>query len=851
MIYKLLLSMIMAAGTLTAAAQEEVTEPPAEMDGQHRGVVRTGIAGKVVDGRNKKGLEGITIQLYALVRDSAGGRREAAAGTLVSRANGDFAFNGLPAVDSFRVLVSGVSFEPVEQWVVVNGTGITDLGNISLNQSVQTLQSVVVTAQRSALQMGVDRRVFSADRSLTAAGGTAVDLMKNIPSLTVDVDGNVSMRNAAPQIFVDGRPTILTLDQIPADNIERVELITNPSAKFDASTSGGIINIILKKNKRVGMNGIVSAGVGHPDIRSGNINLNMRQGKFNFFVVGSLFQGGGIARGASERQNKEDGIVTSFFNQRSRNDRLRRFGSVRFGTDFFLDNRNTITVTQSIVNGRFTNEQTQSQEFLDGFKQLERTGSRLLSSRSYFKRYNTQLNYVHKFPQAGRELSANVNYNYGNGGDNTNINNLFFNPDGSVHDATARLRNAGRNDNDQLTIQVDYETKQGENGKLETGVRSFINNQQSIFDAFAVNNGLETKLPLSNNYKYREVVNAAYITYTNKIGSIGYQAGLRAEHSQFDGELVDSARKFGYALPTQLRNIFDGLFPSLYLSKEIGEGQQLQLNYSRRIRRPDFWNLNPFVDINDPLNISQGNPQLRPEYTNSIEFNYSKEYKSGNFLGSVYFRNNVGDITRYSDTLSAVQYKELNNAAIDSNAILSTFVNAQYTNRMGAEFTVQQKFGPRFDVTPTLNLQYRDVRGRVGDLVLDNRGFNWEAKLIANYRLETEHKASFWNNFSLQAIGEYESREVVPQGVRIPNYSLDMALRKDFLKNKKATITFNVQDVFNSLRFGSEIETFNFYQELWSRRNVRSFRVVFTYKFGDPNFTFGKRNGDRDRGGED
>jgi outer membrane receptor protein involved in Fe transport len=834
-----------------AQAQEEDREPPVEINTARPILSEPRIYGKIIDPRTRKGAEGVTVQIYAALPDTA----EASTGslplkTLITRANGDFSFSGLPPADSFRLVVSSVGFEQVEQWVMPADATGTDLGNITLETAVQTLSGVTVSAQRPALQMGVDRRIFTADQSLTATGGTAVDLMKNIPSVTVDVDGNVQLRNASPQIFVDGRPTILTLDQIPADNIERVELITNPSAKFDASSSGGIINIVLKKNRRVGLNGIVSAGVGSPNIATGNVNLNLRQGKFNFFTIGSFNQSGGRARSQSERQNKDKGLPTSFFNQQSWNDRLRRFGSVRFGLDFFLDNRNTISVTQNIVNGRFTNEQEQYQQFLTSDRILERTGQRLSNSKSNFERYNSQLNYVHKFPQAGRELSANVNYNWGSGGDNTIINNTFTKPDGSPFASPARLRNVGDNTSNQVTAQVDYETTQGENGKLETGIRTFINNQHSIFNSFSVANGQETKLPVSNNYKYRELINAAYVTYTNKLGSIGYQAGLRAEHSQFDGELVDSARKFGYAYPESFRNLFDALFPSLYLTKEVGDRQQLQLNYSRRIRRPSFWNLNPFVDFNDPLNISRGNPELRPEFTNSIEFNYSTDYGGNNFLGSVYFRNNQGDITRYSDTLTSAQYTQFNNPAIDSNAILSTFVNAQYTNRLGAEFTLQQKFGKTFDLTPTINFQYRKVKGRVGDLVLDNSGFNWEAKLIANYRFMPVNERSVFNNFSLQAIGEYESREVVPQGVQIPNYSLDMALRKDFGKAKKATLTFSVQDVFNSLRFGSELETEYFYQESWSRRNVRSFRLVFSYKFGDMNFQLGRRNEGPQRGGD-
>ena len=268
------------------------------------------------------------------------------------------------------------------------------------------------------------------------------------------------------------------------------------------------------------------------------------------------------------------------------------------------------------------------------------------------------------------------------------------------------------------------------------------------------------------------------------------------------------------------------------------------MNYSRRIRRPNFWQLNPFIDINDPVNISQGNPQLHPEFTNSFEFNYNQRYEKGNFLGSIYYRNNQGDITRYSDTISAAQYQQLNNAAVDPNAIVNTFINAQYTNRLGAEFTLQHKLGKNFDVTPSINFQYRKVKAEVGDLNLSNSGFNWDSKLIANYKIETE-KPSFFNNFGFQVIGEYESPEVVPQGKRLEQYSVDFALRKDFLKDKKAALTFSINDVFNTNKYGSIYDTENFYQESFSRRNVRSFRINFSLKFGKADFKLFNKNTQR------
>ncbi len=343
------------------------------------------------------------------------------------------------------------------------------------------------------------------------------------------------------------------------------------------------------------------------------------------------------------------------------------------------------------------------------------------------------------------------------------------------------------------------------------------------------------------------MVNALYLTYSNTIGSVSYQTGLRAEHSKFDGSLIDSGKNFGYTYPGNFKNIFDGLFPSLFLTKQVNDRAEMQLNYSRRIRRPNFWQLNPFVDINDPLNISQGNPQLRPEFTNSFEFNYSQRYNKGNLLGSVYYRNTQDDITQYSDTITTDQYQQLNDAAIEPNAILNTFINARSMNRIGAEFTLQQKFNKKFDITPTVNGEYQMVNADIKNLDLSNEGFNWEAKLIANYKITTE-QPSFFNNFSFQTIGEYESPRILPQGKRIPEYSVDVALRKDFLKNKKASVTFSVNDIFWTDRDGSIYDTEIFYQET-NRRNLRTFRLNLSYKFGGSDvkiFNRDNRNDDDD-----
>jgi outer membrane receptor protein involved in Fe transport len=692
--------------------------------------------GKVTDNPGSKGIEAVSVQLYT------GSSFDSLVTAMFTRPNGDFRFNNLPAVDSFKLVITAIGYATKERFISfnennTNATIVKDLGNLQLEQDVQALTNVTVTAQRPALEMGIDRRVFNVDQNLTAVGGTAVDVMKNIPSVTVDVDGNVTLRNSSPQIFVDGRPTILTLDQIPATDIERIELITNPSAKFDAASTGGIVNVIMKRNKRVGLNGIVTAGVGYPDILNGNLGLNMRQNKFNFFLSANHNQSGGKTTAKTLRQNKENGVVDNYFNQFSTNERNRRFNSLRFGVDFFADNRNTISITQGIVKGNNRNEEIQDQEFLNSNKALERYGDRTSTGRSENERYNTQLNFAHKFPEYGKEFTASINYNYGKGNNNADILNRFYQPDGTIN-SSATVLNRGSNNNNQLIFQADYVNPYSENSKIEAGVRSYVNNFENRFAAFSINNGTQTLLPLSNNIEYREMVNAFYLTYSNKINTFAYQAGLRAEHSDFDGKLLDSGKEFGYNYPNDFKGIFDALFPSLFLTKQIDDRKEMQLNYSRRIRRPSFWQLNPFVDINDPLNISQGNPALRPEFTNSFELNYSQRYNNGSFLSSVYYRNTQGDITRYSDTITTEQYQQLDEAAIAPNAILNTFINAKSQNRVGAEFTLQHKIGKNFDITPTINGEYQMVNAEVQDLDLSNSGFNWEAKLITNYRLTTE-----------------------------------------------------------------------------------------------------------------
>lgn len=811
------------------------------------------VYGKIIDLQTGKPIELVSVQLSMRWTDSITNKEnDSLIRAMLTKSNGEFKFDGLPAADTLLLDFSAVGFgESTKVLAFSKAPGLVqkDLGNIVLARDVEQLETVTIMASRPALRMGIDKKIFDVDKSLTSKGGSAVDVMKNIPSISVDVDGNVEMRNSAPTIFVDGRPTILTLDQIPSDNIDRIELITNPSAKYDAASSGGIINIILKKNKRKGINGMASLTGGTQGVFNTNANLNLRQGKLNFFISGNHSESAGNSKGTSFRENKSEGLVESYFDQASLNFRESNFNSLRFGLDYFIDNRNTISISQGMRGGKFNRNETQTQNYLDNVKVMERYGKRVSESDFNFNRNNTQLDFSHKYPKDGKELSGGVNVNYGKVKDFTAINNTFYFPDGELFQPPVLVENNGANNSNNVTVNVDFVNPLSEESKIEMGLRSYVNNYKSFFNSYSIENGAKTKLPLSNNYEYEEQVHAAYFTYTGMINEIGYQLGLRGEYSKFTGTLIDSSRQFGYEYPSSIKNIWEALFPSVYLSKKVNETTELQLNYSRRVRRPNFWQLNPFIDINDPLNIQQGNPALKPEFRNSLEFNYSKNLKKGsNFLGVLYLRNTMGDITRYSDTLTAAQYEQLNNAAVDPNAILNTFINSKSANRVGLELTLQQKISPDFDITPSASFAYRKVVAQVDKLNLSNEGFNWSTKLTANYKIRTANEDGIFNKLGLQLNGEYESPRVIPQGKRLKQFSADFALRKDFLKNDKGTLTFSVNDIFNTQKYGVIYDTENFYQETYRRRRVRSFRISFSYRFGDANFSLFKRNGG-DRGG--
>lgn len=814
--------------------------------------------GKVVD-ENKKPLPYASVQLTVMRFDSASRtmQEKIIAGQLTEE-NGDFSLENLPVRGQFTLKINYMGYATYEQKVAFNiktpeggkrpngeGGGMAasaekDLGNIVLQTSSQMLKEVTVSAEASQFTLALDKKVYRVDKDGVAAGGTAEDALKNIPSLNVDLDGNLTLRNAAPQLFVDGRPTPLTIDQIPADAIESVEVITNPSAKYDASGGGaGIVNIVLKKERRIGYNGSVRAGV---DMR-GRFNLggdiNVREGKFNAFLGANLNQRRSLSTGGTDRQNLFDNPQTNVY-QSNDTEYKGYFGMVRGGLDWFINNRNTLTFSGSFNRGQFESfdDQTIQTDTLFDTYVSTYNSLRHTDGERNFRNINSQLLYKYLFPKAGKEWTADANFNRSKS-DNENFFTTTYIDLLPPLEAHQRQTIAGSNE--YFTAQTDFVDPLNDKMKIEAGARAAIRNFRTNSATYRE----EVYTPgFADNYKYNDQVYAAYGNFAHSFDKWGYQVGLRAESSFYTGTLIDADTSFTNDYPFVL-------FPSVFVTYKLNEEDNLQFALSRRINRPNFFQLIPFPDFSDSLQISIGNPNLKPEFTNSLELSYQNVFVKGhNLLTSVYLKRSSDLITRYQYT----EYSEQQQRDI----VVSTYRNANSSTAYGLEFTLKNTFWKIVELNSNWNFYNSIIDAQNIEGGLKNEQFSWFVKENLSVKLP--------ESFTAQLSGSYQSETALTvdgggrggrggpwmggptntaQGYSIPVWYVDFSLKKD-LWNRKASITLNIQDIFRSRKQGSHTESEGiFIQDTWRRRDPQLVRVNFSYRFGKFDTSLFRRKNNR------
>lgn len=792
--------------------------------------------GKVVD-ESGKGIGYANVQLI----QAAESGEKVISGQLTA-SNGDFSLEKLPVRGPFTLRISYIGYASVSQEVSFGKPGggfpaggfEKDLGNIKLAASDVTMDTVTVTAEVPVATLALDKKIYRVDKDVSAIGGNAQDALRNVPSLSVDIDGNVKMRNGSPQIFIDGRPTTLTLDQLAADDIETVEVITNPSAKYDAGGgTAGIINIVLKKDRRLGYNGNIRAGV---DTRGGynaGGSLNARGEKINLFASGNFNRRNGYSEGETFRQNLFGSPMINL-TQLSDGTQGGIFANGRAGVDWFMDNRNTLTFSGSYTRGKFGSDDDlmNQTDFLYPDSTVSESYNRNSIQDRNFQNIGGSVLFKHLFPKEGAEWTADVSYNRVKFWGNSDYTTIF--EDGSEGLEKQNALGQGQ----FMTVQTDFVNPLNEKMTLEGGLRAALRrNQNSIENSFRdMNEGIWVPVNnLADNYQFDDNVYAAYGQFKHQLGSWGYQVGLRVESSNYTGTLPDVDSAFTIAYPLSL-------FPSLFLTKKLNETDNVQFAYTRRINRPNFFQTMPFIDFSDSLNLRRGNPLLLPEFMNSAEISYQKIFSKGhNILVSAYFKQATDMITTYLVS----EYVE----EFGREVLISTYNNSNNSMAYGAEFTMKNTLIKSVDLTSNLNVYQSRVDASNVEKGLIVNQLSWFLKENLQIGLPAE--------FMLQISGEYRSRAAftpnsgnrmpwmqtstnTAQGYSLANWFVDVSVRKNFL-NRKASLSLSVNDIFRTRKFGTYSESNLFIQDTYRVSNAQIFRLNFSYSFGKRDMSLFKR----------
>jgi len=719
-----------------------------------------------------------------------------------------------------RITYVGYETQTIDSIAVLGGKS-KDLGRIALKPTGNMLNEVVIEGRAPAMQIGIDRKIFNVGESLVSAGGTATDVLANVPTLQVDQDGSVSLRGSSSvKILIDGRESALAgndvtslLQSLPANSIEKVEVITNPSSKYDAEGQTGIINIVLKKNIRTGLNGSINTSAGSYDNYMAGITLNYRDRKFNYF--GSYNFNKRNMLGSGKTDNTFFGDSTRNYSE-SESSRKGNSHTVKAGFDYNMSDRTSLSFSGNLSIRDNKRIEDLNYEF---FKQSQMTGTSVRNSTQFEDDLGYELNadFKHQFKREGEELTGNASY----GRDKEDGTNDFSQNYTDGRKATSR-KNVTSEDGKNINLQLDYVLPFSEVSKFEAGYRSQI--RKSFDTQFSRSlDSIGNYVPdyrISNDFDFTSTVHAIYANYQNKLtDKIGYQIGLRGEQFELKSTYF-SKDPVAVETESNAKQKFFRLYPTLFLTYDVGEnGDKVQFSYSRRVQRARGWQVNPFLNVSDDLNYRQGNPNLKPEDVHSLEMSFAKTFGKVNLISSAYFNH-------ASEVIQPFVYK------IEDGRTYSRWENMTSRNLSGFEFISKINATKDFDFTFNLNLIQIQYNANPDYDIKERKDFAYNANLTANYR--------FTPTFSAQVRGEYNSSRVMAQGQMNAMKGMDLALKKDVFK-KKASIMLNVRDVFNSRKMNGVTETSQLISNFEHRWMKRMVTLSLSYRFGSQDLNKSKK----------
>ena len=760
------------------------------------------VSGNIIN--NSKPVEFATI-IISKIQDSAKVLHYEASDSL-----GKFSFPNLD-FGTYNVKVKLVGFNTISKNVVISELNKDYyLKDLNLLENKNELNKVIVVAQKKMIEKTTEGFVVNTANNITQIGGTATDLLKSTPTVTVDNDGAITLRGKTPLILINGRNSgMANTDQIAASSIESIEIINNASSKYDANAESGIINIKLKKNKQSGTNGAVALGTGFG--AKGRVNssviFNNKVGKWNLGLGYDNRFAGRTRKIESNRSNFN--LIENYFISQNRNDqRVEKLQNLKLNLDYTPNQYNTFSFEAiGKSEGQDNNEDLISKLFNKntGFTS---SNDRLSCEYEKVKESEFVLNFLKTFKKSRKSFNASLSSSIEKGRQNTDIFTTALNESGTEIGAKQAQLTHNYEDGIINIASADYTIPTSENGVIETGYKGLFRTIKTDFlTADKINDSYITNLGSSNIFNFTEQVQALYFQYHNtnyikgKESSWNYASGLRAEQVSNNGQTNTSSTKFS--------NNYIKLFPTAHVAYNFNSKESIKLSYGKRINRPGLGQLNPFVDITDILSPHSGNPNLKPEIIDAYELSFNNVSSKINFTTNLFFRHSINAIRSF--------YTQQQNGAL-----LNMPINIGNTDNYGVETMINGKPFRFYDYNLSATIFQQKFNGLITTSDLVNNTTNWSGKLINNISIS--------NSSKLQIIANYISPKTTPQGENFSMYNVDFGLQKKLgLSNFR--LNFIIIDAFNTLRSGYNTQTSTFSVYRTSKSDTRAFMLTLAYSF--------------------
>ncbi len=785
------------------------------------------VSGKVIDNESKQALEYATIIFTAAEGNILTGG--------ITDSNGQFDIQVTKG--TYNISVEFISFKTLtfnEKHISEN----TNLGSVFLEFNAETLDEIEIIAEKSTVEIRLDKKIYNVGKDMTVKGGTASDVLDNVPSVTVDVEGNVSLRgNENVRILVNGKPSGMVglsgtdgLRQLPAEAIEKVEVITSPSARYDAEGTAGILNIILRKGKAQGFNGSVITTIGTPENYSGSVNMNYRTKKVNLFSsTGYSFRSGPGNSFSNITYLDQFGVPTSFRNEVRDYDREGNRFNTRIGMEYFITDKSSITGSVMYRDSNGDDISTNNIDEFDINKLLTSTKERIEAEDEMRKSTEYSLNFTQNFKEEGHLLTLDFQYEKNTENEGAAINDHDIFPEFIENDPE---RNSTDENSKDILLKGDYVLPIGENAQFEFGFKVDIADLSSdyLVEEFdPITNKYVNNTNFSNTLDFERNVYALYTQYGRKINKFSYLLGLRSETTD---------RKINLVQTNEIYNKnFTELFPTVNLGFEFNESESLTLGYSRRLRRPHHWYMNPFESRTSETYIRKGNINLDPTYTNSFDLGYLKRWGGFILNSSIYYQHAINNI----EWVQTESMRDLNDDGIEETlVIIRNPVNLSSQDRYGFEFTANYNPFKWWKISNSFNFFKSVTEGEYNEISYDSDDTSWFTRLTSRITLP--------GMIDWQTNGMYMGPSEGAQSKRKGMYTVNLAFSKDILK-ENGTLSLNVSDLFNSRKRSSTSYSPNTVTEGEFQWRERQIRLNFTYRFNQKKKRERPQN-DNEGGGE-